>query len=273
VKLFFNGNLGGCDGMFQVWLCVGAGTFLTQSLSRTIFPVATCGRLIVFQREATEGEAGEMRLAAQVFCENENDELTAGQVQMALTESTMRMALGDPAPSFSLPDTVSGKTITLDTYTGAKALLVMFICNHCPYVRHVDQELARLGIDYQGKPLGIVAISSNDDDSYPDDGPAELKKNAARLGYVFPYCHDKTQAVAQAFHAACTPDFFLFDEHRKLVYRGQLDDSRPGNGKPVTGRDLRAAIDAVLAGEPVDRNQRPSAGCNIKWKRGNQPKY
>ncbi len=184
---------------------------------------------------------------------------------MAATESTM-LALGTPAPDFRLPDLVTGSTISLGTFTGKKALLVMFICRHCPFVVHVKHELARLGKDYAGKSAGIVAISSNDADSYPEDAPASLKEMAVELGFRFPFCHDETQEVAKAYAAACTPDFFLFDEQRKLVYRGQLDGSRPGNRVPVTGRDLRAAIEAVLADRSVDPKQTPSIGCNIKWK-------
>jgi peroxiredoxin len=191
---------------------------------------------------------------------------------MALTESTM-LQLGTQAPSFQLPDVVSGKTISLDTFAGNKGLLVMFLCRHCPYVVHVRHELARLAKDYTGKSLGIVAISSNDVTGYPDDRPERLKAMAQELGFNFPYCYDESQEVAKAYTAACTPDFFLFDENCKLVYRGQLDDSRPENGKPLTGRDLRAAIDAVLAGQAVSTDQKPSIGCNIKWKRGNEPRY
>ena len=184
---------------------------------------------------------------------------------MALTPSTM-LALGTWAPDFTLPEVVSGKKVSLDSFAGKKALLVMFICRHCPYVQHIKEELARLGKDYVGKEVGIVAISSNDAKNYPDDAPASLKAMAQELGFTFPFCYDETQEVAKAYQAACTPDFFLYDKDRKLVYRGQLDDSRPGNGKPVTGRDLRSALEAVLAGRPVDPNQRPSVGCNIKWK-------
>ncbi len=191
---------------------------------------------------------------------------------MVLTPSTM-LALGTKAPAFELPDVVSGETITLETFAGKKALLVMFICRHCPYVKHVQSELARLGRDYAGSDLGIVAISSNDAANYPDDAPEKLKEMALREGFTFPFCYDESQEVARAYTAACTPDFFLFDADRNLVYRGQLDDSRPENGKPVTGRDLRAAIDAVLAGRPVDPDQKPSVGCNIKWKPGNEPPY
>ena len=190
---------------------------------------------------------------------------------MALTQSTM-LALGTRAPDFSLPDVVSGKTIVLSTLSGQPVLLVMFICRHCPYVQHVKSELARLGKDYASR-IGIVAISSNDAVGYPDDSPEQLKAMAKEEGFVFPLCYDETQEVAKAYTAACTPDFFLFDQKQQLVYRGQLDGSRPGNGKPVTGRDLRAAMDAVLASQPVNPKQQPSAGCNIKWKRGNEPPY
>jgi len=191
---------------------------------------------------------------------------------MVLTPSTM-LPLGTKAPGFSLPDVVSGKTVSLETFAGKKALLVMFICRHCPFVQHVKKEIARIGKDYTGKGIGIVAISSNDADSYPEDKPESLKEMAQELGFNFPFCYDGTQEVAKAYTAACTPDFFLFDTGRKLVYRGQLDDSRPGNSEPVTGRDLREAIESVLAGEPVTVAQKPSIGCNIKWKPGNEPKY
>ena len=184
---------------------------------------------------------------------------------MALTPSTM-LALGTKAPDFSLPEVVSGKRVMLSDFQNKKAMLVMFICRHCPYVQHVQQELGRLGQDYQNKDIGIVAISSNDAKNYPEDAPKKLKEMAKELGFCFAYCYDESQEVAKAFTAACTPDFFLYDEKRKLVYRGQLDDSRPGNGKPVTGKDLRAAIDAVLNGRVVNPIQRPSIGCNIKWK-------
>lgn len=192
---------------------------------------------------------------------------------MALTPSTMLLSLGAKAPVFSLPDTVSGKTISLESFSGKKALLVMFICRHCPYVVHIQAELPKLGADYLPKGVGIVAISANDAANYPDDAPAKLKEIAQQLNYPFPFCHDETQAAAKAYSAACTPDFFLFDAAMKLVYRGQLDDSRPGNGKPVTGKDLRAALDAVLEGKPVSGDQKPSIGCNIKWKPGNEPTY
>ena len=189
---------------------------------------------------------------------------------MALMPSTM-LALGTKAPDFLLQDVVSGKMISLASFAGKKALLVMFICCHCPYVQHVKEELARLGRDYAGADIGIVAISANDATAYPDDAPEKLRAMAKELGFTFPFCFDESQETAKAYTAACTPDFFLFDASRTLVYRGQLDDSRPGNGKPVTGKDLRAAIDAVLAGTPVNSTQHPSIGCSIKWKRGNEP--
>jgi peroxiredoxin len=181
------------------------------------------------------------------------------------------MALGTRAPEFHLPDVVSGQEISLDTFEGKKGLLVLFICRHCPFVVHVREELARIGRDYADKDLGIVAISSNDAESYPDDAPPSLKAMAEELGFTFPFCYDESQDVARAYDAACTPDFYLFDGARSLAYRGQLDSSRPGNGIPVTGEDLRRAIDQVLAGEPVDPEQRPSIGCGIKWKAGNEP--
>lgn len=184
---------------------------------------------------------------------------------MARTESTM-LALGTSAPYFELPDVVSGKIIGLDQFKNDKAVLVMFICRHCPFVKHVQQELGRLGKDYAGKPLGIVAISSNDATAYPEDAPESLREMASELGFNFPFCYDESQEVARAYSAACTPDFFLFDQNRRLAYRGQLDDSRPGNGRPVTGRDLRAAIDALLSSRTVDADQKPSIGCNIKWR-------
>lgn len=185
---------------------------------------------------------------------------------MALTESTMELELGVQAPDFALKDVVGGKTVRRDDFGGQKALLVMFICAHCPYVKHIEKGLAALGMDYDGEPVSIVAISSNDADGYADDNPAGLKKQAQTLGFRFPYLFDETQAVAKAYHAACTPDFFLFDKDFKLVYRGEFDSSRPGSSTPVTGESLRAAIDAVLAGKTPDEDQRPSIGCNIKWK-------
>jgi peroxiredoxin len=188
---------------------------------------------------------------------------------MAETPSSM-VELGTMAPEFSLPDVVSGQTVSLNTFAGRKALLVMFICPHCPFVKHVQDEIARVGSDYAERNVGIVAISSNDADCYPEDSPPRLKEMAERLGFRFPFCYDESQEIAKAYGAACTPDFFLFDASRKLVYRGQLDGSRPGNGIPVSGVDLRRALDAVLSDLPVDTNQRPSIGCNIKWKRGTE---
>ena len=184
---------------------------------------------------------------------------------MARTESAM-LALGTTAPSFSLSDVRDGTRHTRDSLMGAHGLLAMFICAHCPFVRHVEQQLARLGTDYQNSGIGIVAISSNDAESHPDDAPPALARQAERLGFTFAYLYDETQQVARAFDATCTPDFFLFDAQQRLVYRGQLDNSRPGNGVPVTGQDLRAALDALIAGRPIPQGQRPSLGCNIKWK-------
>lgn len=191
---------------------------------------------------------------------------------MAGTLSTM-LPLGTPSPDFSLPDTVSGRAISLETFKGKKALLVMFICRHCPYVKHIQKEIARIGREYGNKDVGIVAITSNDAASYPDDSASSTKEMAVELGFTFPVCFDETQETAKAYAAACTPDFYVFDRMRQLVYRGQMDDSRPGNGIPVTGRDLRASLDAVLNDKPVDPNQKPSIGCNIKWKPGNEPEY
>jgi peroxiredoxin len=190
---------------------------------------------------------------------------------MSLTFSTM-LELGTAAPDFNLPDVVTGETIALATFADRKALLVLFICRHCPFVRHVQDELSRLGHDYQAS-IGIVGISSNDADRYKEDSPGSLKEWAQELGFTFTLCFDASQSVAKAYTAACTPDPFLFDEKRLLVYRGQLDDSRPGNGKAPTGRDIRAAIEATLGGKPVAPVQRPSAGCNIKWKPGNAQAY
>ena len=181
------------------------------------------------------------------------------------------LALGTPAPAFKLPDP-DGKTVSLSDFRG-KPVLVMFICNHCPFVKHIRAELAKLGRDYQARGVGIVAISANDVANYPDDGPAKMKAEAKSAGYVFPYLYDESQAVAKAYRAACTPDFYLFDTEHRLVYRGQLDDSRPSNALPVTGKDLRAALDAVLSGKPVLPDQKPSVGCNIKWKTGEEPDY
>lgn len=184
---------------------------------------------------------------------------------MALTPSTM-LALGTTAPGFRLPDPGTGEEVALEDFDRAPALLVMFICNHCPYVKHVAEELAKLGRDYLPKGLAIAAINSNDAANYPDDSPAMMAKEKVARGYEFPYLYDESQGVARAYDAACTPDFFLFDREKRLVYRGQLDGSRPGNGLPVTGEDLRRAIDATLAGGTVGGDQRPSIGCNIKWR-------
>lgn len=199
---------------------------------------------------------------------------------MAAVPSTM-LALGTPAPEFDLPDAVSGRRVRLADLRGHKALLVMFICNHCPYVKWVRAELARLGADYQAKGVAVVAISSNDAEAYPDDAPGKMSDEARAAGYAFPYLHDESQSVAKAYRAACTPDFYVFDAQQRLAYRGQLDDSRPtgrstvlpGAGLPVTGKDVRAALDAVLAGRPLSSEQKPSIGCNIKWRKGNEPDY
>ena len=190
---------------------------------------------------------------------------------MVRTPSTM-LPLGTRAPDFALPN-VDGRTVTLADSAGPKGTLVMFICNHCPFVKHVADQLAALGRDCLPRGIGVVAISSNDVSSHPADSPEQMVHEAEERGYVFPYLYDETQDVAHAYHAACTPDFFLFDGDCKLAYRGQLDASRPGNGVPVTGADLRAAIDALVAGRPVATEQRPSLGCNIKWKPGNEPAY
>ena len=184
---------------------------------------------------------------------------------MVLTPSTM-IALGTAAPDFSLPDVTSREIITLKTFGHKKALLIMFICSHCPFVKHVQDELSQIGRDYQKKNVGILAISSNDTRAYPEDSPSNLNVMAQKLGFNFPYCYDETQQVARAYQAACTPDYFLFDQNRTLVYRGQLDESRPGNDKPVTGKDLRQAVDSVLSGLPILAEQIASVGCNIKWK-------
>ncbi len=191
---------------------------------------------------------------------------------MALTPSTMKLPLGAAAPDFSLPDP-NGALHSLGEFAGKPALLVAFICNHCPYVKHVAPAFAALAKEYQAKGVGVVAINSNDFTMYPDDSPTMMQVEVGQRGYTFPYLVDETQAVAKAYHAACTPDFFLFDKDRKLVYRGQMDAARPGNSEPVTGRDLREALDAVLSGRPVSQEQRPSMGCNIKWRPGNEPKY
>jgi len=184
---------------------------------------------------------------------------------MASTESTM-LALGTPAAAFSLPDVVSGRLISPESFAGKPALLVLFLCPHCPYVKHIQKPLAALLNSYLGAGLAVAAISSNDVSQYPDDGPDGMRAQALECGFQFPYCYDESQDVARAYEAACTPDFFLYDSSRKLVYRGQFDGARPKNDLPVTGADLRAAIEAVLAGRPVSMSQRPSIGCNIKWK-------
>jgi peroxiredoxin len=176
------------------------------------------------------------------------------------------LPLGTSAPAFSLPDATTAKTVSIGDFKNAPALLVMFICNHCPYVKHVRSGIAQLVKDYQTKGVAAVGISSNDVENYPDDSPQKMAVEAREAGYTFPYLYDESQAVARSYQAACTPDIFLFDREKRLVYRGQLDDSRPGNGIPVTGKDLRAALDAVLAGKPVAALQKPSIGCNIKWK-------
>jgi peroxiredoxin len=190
---------------------------------------------------------------------------------MVAINSTM-LPLGTKAPEFRLPDT-NGKMVSLQDFSRAPALLVVFICNHCPYVKHIRSGLAQLARDYQPRGLAMVGISSNDVANYPADSPAKMAEEAKTAGYIFPYLYDETQAVAKAYRAACTPDFYLFDRGQRLVYRGQMDDIRPGNGMPVTGKDLRAALDAVLAGKPVSPGQIPSIGCNIKWKPGNEPEY
>ncbi|AFY93717.1 thioredoxin family protein [Chamaesiphon minutus] len=191
---------------------------------------------------------------------------------MVRTASTM-LPLGVSAPDFNLTDVVSEKPISLATFAGKPALLVMFISVHCPFVKHVQAQLAQIGKDYAAQGLGVVAIGSNDIEKYPDDAPEHLQGLAHSEGFNFPVCADLDQVVAKAYTAACTPDFFLFDSERYLAYRGQLDDSRPSNGKPVTGQDLRQAIELLLAGKEVDPNQRPSIGCNIKWIPGNEPEY
>lgn len=191
---------------------------------------------------------------------------------MARTPSTM-LSLGTKAPDFSLPDSVSGKMISLGDFEGKKGLLVIFLCQHCPFVKHVKTQLAKIGHDYIPQNLGIVAISANDVENYPDDSPANLKLMAEEEGFNFPVCYDESQEVAKTYQAACTPDYYLFDAEFKLVYRGQLDDSRPSLDIPVTGKDLRTAIENLLAGKPISEEQKPSLGCNIKWKKGNEPAY
>ena len=189
---------------------------------------------------------------------------------MVAVNSTM-LPLGTAAPEFHLPDT-DGKAVSLADFKG-KPLLVAFICNHCPYVKHIRSGLAQLARDYLPRGAAIVGISSNDAANYPDDSPAKMKQEVKAAGYLFPYLYDESQSVAKAYRAACTPDLYLFDKNHKLAYRGQFDDSRPSNGLPVTGADLRAALDAVLSGKPASSTQKPSIGCNIKWKAGNEPDY
>ncbi|MEZ6057429.1 MAG: thioredoxin family protein [Planctomycetaceae bacterium] len=191
---------------------------------------------------------------------------------MVMTASTM-MPLGTAAPDFSLINTVDGSTVSLADCAGTKGLLVIFLCNHCPFVIHLREALAKFAAEYQAKGLTIVGISANDVGSHPQDGPDQMKLEHSHAGYTFPYLYDESQEVAKAYGAACTPDFFLFDRDRKLVYRGQFDDSRPKSGLPVTGVDLRAACDALLAGGPIISAQKPSIGCNIKWRPGNEPDY
>ncbi len=192
---------------------------------------------------------------------------------MVLTRSIM-LSLGTQAPDFTLPDVISGKEVSLKDFSDKKAYLVMFICRHCPYVKHIEGGIAQLGKDYQEKEVAIVAISSNDIETHPDDSPENLKEQAQKLGFTFPYLYDETQESAKTYTAACTPDFFLFDKNRQLVYRGQFDGSRPSKLlTKVTGEDLRKAIDAVLSDKPVSSDQKPSTGCNIKWKPGNEPDY
>jgi peroxiredoxin len=190
---------------------------------------------------------------------------------MALTPSTM-LPLGTEAPTFRLPD-VTGKIVSSADFAQAPAMLVIFMCNHCPYVKHIRPELSRMSKEFQDKGVAVVGINSNDVAAYPDDHPDRMREEIISAGYTFPYLYDGTQEVALAYRAACTPDFFLFDGNRKLVYRGQMDDSRPGNGKPLTGSDLRAAVSNLLSGKPVSPDQKPSIGCNIKWKPGKTPRY
>ncbi|MCU0936821.1 MAG: thioredoxin family protein [Gammaproteobacteria bacterium] len=190
---------------------------------------------------------------------------------MARTPSTM-LELGTPAPDFRLPDSL-GNPYARDDFAASAGLLVVFLCNHCPYVKHIRSELAAFAREYVGRGLAVVGINSNDVANYPDDRPEKMAEEVRAAGYVFPYLYDESQAVAKAYRAACTPDFFLFDKGRKLVYRGQFDDSRPNSGVPVTGKDLRAAVDALLAGQPIPSDQKASLGCNIKWQPGNEPDY
>ncbi len=191
---------------------------------------------------------------------------------MVRTESTM-LPLGTVAPSFSLEDVVSGKTITLDDFKDRKGFLVMFICQHCPFVKHVENELGQIGQDYITQGIGVLAISANSIKTHPQDDPVNMREQVKRANFNFPYAYDDTQAVAKSYTAACTPDFFLFDSNLKLAYRGQLDDSRPGNDRPITGEDLRTALDQLVSGQSIPTDQMPSIGCNIKWAPGNEPAY
>jgi peroxiredoxin len=190
---------------------------------------------------------------------------------MVNTASTM-LPLGTQAPPFTLPDP-HGKMVSSGDFKDAPALLVVFMCNHCPYVKHIRSQFSELAKEYQARSVAVVGINSNDAETYPDDRPEKMAEEIERVGYTFPYLYDDSQEVAKAYRAACTPDFYLFDRNRKLVYRGQFDDSRPNNGRPVTGSDLRQALESVLEGRPIALNQKPSLGCNIKWKAGNAPEY
>ncbi len=191
---------------------------------------------------------------------------------MARTPSTM-LELGTPAPAFRLPDPVSGQSVSLDDFPDAKGYVIAFICNHCPFVQLIRHEFARFAREYIPQGIAVIAVNSNDIAHFPEDGPDKMKDEARRFGYTFPYLLDEDQSVAKAYRAACTPDFFLFDAERQLVYRGQFDSCRPGSDAPVTGEDLRAACDALLAGRPISDDQKPSIGCNIKWIAGNEPDY
>jgi len=191
---------------------------------------------------------------------------------MVQTASTMMLPLGAPAPEFALPDP-GGKIVSLSDFIDAPALLVIFMCNHCPYVQHVADGLAALAREYQERGVAVVGINANDWTTYRDDAPAKMAEEARRRGYTFPYLVDETQETAKAYRAACTPDFYVFDKDRKLAYRGQMDGARPGNNVRVSGADLRDALDAVLKGRPAPKNQKASLGCNIKWRPGNEPEY
>jgi len=190
---------------------------------------------------------------------------------MVAVNSTM-LPLGTKAPDFRLPDT-TGRTVSLSDFKNSSALVLVFMCNHCPYVKHIRSALAQLARDYVDRGVAVVGISANDVANYPQDSPQKMAEEAKAAGYIFPYLYDETQQVAKAYRAACTPDIYLFDQDQRLAYRGQMDDSRPGTNLPVTGKDLRAALDAVLTGKPVSSSQKPSIGCNIKWKPGNEPDY